>query len=113
MADFVIELEHLINRHSIENDSNTPDFILAMYIQNCLDAFAVATRQRDDWHKPTNDEKRIELAGQFQYWLDENERHHSADGTTVEDGMHVIPPNWPTRGVLKEWINILMNNEQS
>ena len=52
MADFVIELEHLINRHSMEKDSDTPDFILARYIQNCLDAYAVATRQRDDWYKP-------------------------------------------------------------
>lgn len=71
-----------------------------------------------DWYKPeqelavmTNDEKRIELAKQFQYWLDINERHHSADGTTVEDSMHVTPPNWPTRGVLKEWINILTHND--
>lgn len=51
MADFVIELQHLINCHSMEADSDTPDFILARYMQNCLDAFAVATRQRDDWYK--------------------------------------------------------------
>lgn len=52
MADFVIELRHLINRHSMENDSDTPDFILARYVQNCLDAFTVATRHRDDWYIP-------------------------------------------------------------
>lgn len=63
MADFVIELEHLINRHSIENDSNTPDSILAMYMKNCLDAFTVATRQRDDWYKPKQ-----ELAVMLQKW---------------------------------------------
>jgi hypothetical protein len=30
------ELEQLINRNSRENGSNTPDFILAQYIEGCL-----------------------------------------------------------------------------
>ncbi len=59
----------------------------------------------------TDEEKRNELAVQFQYWLDCNERGHVQDGTSVSDDMHVIPPNWPTRGVIKEWINILTHNE--
>lgn len=33
---FEIELERLINRYSKESDSNTPDFILAAYLTECL-----------------------------------------------------------------------------
>jgi hypothetical protein len=50
MSDFQTELEGLINRHSVENSSNTPDYILAGYLQRCLDAFNIATKQRDGWY---------------------------------------------------------------
>lgn len=46
---FQAELEALINRHSVENESNTPDFILAKFMSSSLDAFNQATRDRDDW----------------------------------------------------------------
>jgi len=39
MEEFKKELEHLINMHSIENGSNTPDFILAEYLCDCLAAY--------------------------------------------------------------------------
>lgn len=44
------ELESLINRHSLENGSNTPDFLLAGYLKSCLDAFDHAVRERDKWY---------------------------------------------------------------
>lgn len=47
---FEKELEALINKHSMENASNTPDFILAQYLQRCLLAFNQAMQQRDGWH---------------------------------------------------------------
>lgn len=47
---FKTELEDLINKHSIENDSNTPDFILANYINKCLINFADAVNARDCWY---------------------------------------------------------------
>jgi len=47
---FVKELEHLINRCSQENASNTPDFILAQYMKSCLDAFDTAVQQRETWY---------------------------------------------------------------
>ena len=47
---FPKELEALINRHCMENQSNTPDFILAQYLKACLDAFDQATQQRETWH---------------------------------------------------------------
>ena len=39
MDSFRKELSELINRNSMENASNTPDFILAEYLVNCLMAF--------------------------------------------------------------------------
>ena len=50
MSDFKDELEYLINRHSKENDSNTPDFILAEYMSACLSAYNTAVQQRETWY---------------------------------------------------------------
>lgn len=47
---FQKELEHLINRYSQENVSNTPDFILAAYMGACLSAFDSAVMERERWH---------------------------------------------------------------
>ena len=47
---FEKNLERLINRHSIENGSNTPDFILAEYLRTCLNAFNSASRAREKWY---------------------------------------------------------------
>lgn len=54
---FSKELEQLINKYSKENDSNTPDFILASYINDCLLAFSNAVSNRDGWYgfKPFSD----------------------------------------------------------
>lgn len=49
-SDFAKELESLINRHSMENASDTPDFILAHYLAACLAAFNTATRDRETWY---------------------------------------------------------------
>ena len=45
--DFKKELEELINRHSLENDSSTPDWILARFLDQCLYSFNTAVQQRD------------------------------------------------------------------
>ena len=47
MADFKKELENLINCHSKENESDTPDFVLAQYLVRCLDVFNRAVQQRE------------------------------------------------------------------
>ncbi len=44
------EIESAINRHSAENASDTPDFILAEYLTDALQAFDKATRRRDKWY---------------------------------------------------------------
>lgn len=62
---FQKELTSLINRYSKENDSNTPDFILAEYINNCLKSFSHTIHLRDQWYgfKPFSnlDETSVEL----------------------------------------------------
>jgi len=48
--DFRKELETLINRHSLENGSNTPDFILANYLVACLKVFDATLVEREKWY---------------------------------------------------------------
>lgn len=48
---FKSELEELINKHNMEDGSDTADYILAEYLMKCLTAFESATRDRDSWYK--------------------------------------------------------------
>jgi hypothetical protein len=48
--EFFTELTSLINRHSIENGSNTPDYILAEYLLMCLEAYEISVNGRDTWY---------------------------------------------------------------
>ena len=45
------DIENSINKYSAENESNTPDWILAEYLMDCLVAFDKATNKREDWYK--------------------------------------------------------------
>jgi len=62
MSKFRKELETLINSHSLENASNTPDFILAEYLENCLKAFDYAVLQRTSWYRKEKDEFNDKIA---------------------------------------------------
>lgn len=44
------EIEAAINRASRENESNTPDWILASYLMGCLEAFEKGIKARDKWY---------------------------------------------------------------
>lgn len=55
---FQEELATLINRHSIEGGSDTPDFILAAYLRQCLEAFDICVRRRDEWYGRSPDDFR-------------------------------------------------------
>lgn len=44
------DIRKILNRHSAENGSNTPDYILAGYLLACLDAFDAAVLARESWH---------------------------------------------------------------
>lgn len=45
----IVELAQVINRNSLENLSNTPDFILAEYLMVCLEAYSTATKCSEGW----------------------------------------------------------------
>lgn len=49
VSTFEKELEHLINKHSMENGSDTPDFILAEYLVNQLEVFNRTIKRRTIW----------------------------------------------------------------
>jgi hypothetical protein len=44
------ELLSLINKHSLENGSNTPDFMLADYLMACLNVYEETVKTRDLWY---------------------------------------------------------------
>jgi len=48
--EFRDALTALINEHSLEGESDTPDFVLAMFLADCLAAFDQATRKRTGWY---------------------------------------------------------------
>lgn len=51
--DLVSDLAAVLNRHSAEQNSDTPDFILAQFLRSCLAAWDVATRERERWYGVT------------------------------------------------------------
>jgi len=49
-SSFGEELIRLINRHSIENGSNTPDFLLGEYLLDCLRLWNRTVTRREQWY---------------------------------------------------------------
>lgn len=49
---FASELCSLLNKHSQDNATNTPDFVLAEFMLGVLRAFDLAMQQRDGWESP-------------------------------------------------------------
>lgn len=47
---FKTELSNLLNKHSLENNSDTPDYLLAQYLDNCLINYVETVTMRDNWH---------------------------------------------------------------
>lgn len=59
-STFRRDLAVLLNTHNAETESNTPDFVLADYLSDCLVAFDKAVNNKDRWHgikKEANDGK--------------------------------------------------------
>ncbi len=50
MTNFEKALSDLLNTHCMENLSNTPDFLLAEYMVDCLSAFEKASLRREKWY---------------------------------------------------------------
>lgn len=63
MNDLRKKIESAINSASAENGSDTPDFILAEYLTDCLTAYDKAVVSREKWYgrpelpNPTNKRK--------------------------------------------------------
>lgn len=49
-TQFQKKLEILINEYNKENDSDTPDFILARYLNAVLENFNAAVMDREQWY---------------------------------------------------------------
>ncbi len=49
-GSLLFELQRAINRASVEHISNTPDFVLANFLRDCLGAWDAATRERERWY---------------------------------------------------------------
>ena len=50
-TSFRKELEELLNKWSMENGSNTPDWILAGYVESCIESFDSGVNFRQQWHE--------------------------------------------------------------
>lgn len=49
--NFEAALSALINRHSMENESNTPDYLLAKFLRECLAIFGSCVHWRDKFYQ--------------------------------------------------------------
>ena len=56
LTPFERELRALLNTQSMENASDTPDFLLASYLVDCLNAFNRAVNAREAWYGRTRGE---------------------------------------------------------
>ena len=79
------ELQYLLNRYCRENMSDTPDFILAQYMMNCLTAFEQAVGLRQAWfgHKTFNSGPEVpgQVDGFTSYWhIDDTMPPHKITG---------------------------------
>lgn len=61
------ELTNLINRFSLENESSTPDFIIAEYLVDCLSNYNKTVSSRDKWRGIPSFNDQL---------LGENDEHH-------------------------------------
>ena len=50
MSDLRSRIVDAINLSSSENSSDTPDFILAQFLTDCLHAFDCAVNRRSKWY---------------------------------------------------------------
>lgn len=48
--NFEQELSSILNRYSQENGSDTPDFILAKYLNDCLTTWNHGVSAREKWY---------------------------------------------------------------
>lgn len=55
--EFYVELVKLINKHSMENASGTPDYVIGDYLMHCLQSFNRSVNFRENWYGRAQDPK--------------------------------------------------------
>lgn len=60
-SEFQEEFSALLNKHSKENGSNTPDFILVEFLSKVLRSFDYAVNHRSAWFKNESQEEASEV----------------------------------------------------
>lgn len=76
VSEFENALTSAINRHSAENGSNTPDFILSQFLVRCLQAYDATVRLRAQWYG--------RIDGPAESWMSEKEVRQLLGFLTVE-----------------------------
>jgi uncharacterized protein YecE (DUF72 family) len=61
-TEFEERLRAILNGMSMEQHSNTPDFILARYLLRCLEAFDCAVESREEWYGRDKEESVTEVS---------------------------------------------------
>jgi len=84
MPDLRDDVRDLLNRHSRENASNTPDFILADFLMSCLEAFEFGVQERESWYGIKTGPK-----------VGDDAKAESPAGNAVPAGYFDGPPNPP------------------
>ena len=64
MLSFTEDLEQVINRHSAESPSGTPDYILAKFLTQVLKGYNDAVSERAEWR------------GESCEWFPERKKNH-------------------------------------
>ena len=59
--NLLVEISRLLNRHSRENVSNTPDFLLANYLHGCLEVFEKTVNDREFWYGRKTDPIQLDI----------------------------------------------------
>jgi hypothetical protein len=79
MKSFIEELELLLNKHCKDNQANTPDFILAKYLDLCLQNFTIAANWKRNWFQDPPGETfcEKEALNKFANWEYKNGEHCS------------------------------------
>lgn len=55
MSSFESELAALLNKYSLENESGSPDWVLASFLNSCLASYNTAVVNRQAWYGQTVD----------------------------------------------------------
>ena len=63
-AQMLREFASVINRHSLEKDSNTPDFILAIVALDAINSFNKSSIRRENWYGKTLGVGKIKIEGE-------------------------------------------------